>query len=89
MQGVTFFNEKLSGLCMAWLGDPVFSIREAATSNLKKLIQVFGVDWAKQNMIPKVIALAQHTNYLYRMTTLFCFMVYLLSRALRRPWMVM
>ncbi len=35
--GVKFFDEKLSQLCMGWLGDTVFSIREAATHNLKKL----------------------------------------------------
>lgn len=34
--GVEFFDEQLSGLCMSWLGDTVFSIREAATVNLKK-----------------------------------------------------
>ena len=30
---------------MSWLGDNVYSIREAATVNLKKLTEVFGVDW--------------------------------------------
>jgi len=69
--GVEFFDEKLGNLCMTWLGDCVFSIREAATNNLKKLTEVFGVDWAQNNIIPKVLALYTHPNYLYRMTTLF------------------
>ena len=43
--GVKFFDEKLNNLCMSWLGDTVFSIREASTKNLKKLTEVFGVDW--------------------------------------------
>lgn len=73
--GVDFFNEKLSGLCMTWLGDSVFSIREAATSNLEKLVKVFGPEWAKKNIIPKIVALANHTNYLYRMTTVFALLV--------------
>lgn len=69
--GVKFFDEKLSSLCMSWLGDTVFSIREAATHNLKKLTEVFGVEWASEAIIPKVMAMGNHPNYLYRMTTCF------------------
>ncbi|KAI9837966.1 MAG: Polyamine N-acetyltransferase 1 [Sarea resinae] len=69
--GVQFFDEKLGTLCMSWLGDTVFSIREAATQNLKKLTEVFGVEWANEAIIPKVMAMGQHPNYLYRMTTCF------------------
>lgn len=60
---------------MSWLGDTVFSIREAATQNLKKLTEVFGVDWASEAIIPKVMAMGQHPNYLYRMTTCFAISV--------------
>ncbi|KAI9735329.1 MAG: Polyamine N-acetyltransferase 1 [Claussenomyces sp. TS43310] len=69
--GQAFFDEKLSSLCMGWLGDTVFSIREAATHNLKKLTEVFGVGWASEAIIPKVMAMGAHPNYLYRMTTCF------------------
>jgi serine/threonine-protein phosphatase 2A regulatory subunit A len=74
-QGVAFFDEKLGNLCMSWLGDCVYSVREAATVNLKRLTEVFGVDWAKQTIIPKVLSMAQHSNYLYRLTTIFAFTV--------------
>ena len=60
---------------MSWLGDTVFSIREAATQNLKKLTEVFGVEWASEAIIPKVMAMGQHPNYLYRMTTCFAITV--------------
>merc|ERR1719348_2167442 len=70
--GVEFFNEKLSTLCMAWLVDHVFAIREAASLNLKKLVEKFGNEWAQSNVIPKVLAMARDTNYLHRMTCLFC-----------------
>lgn len=73
--GVKFFDEQLSDLCMGWLGDTVFSIREAATQNLRKLTEVFGVNWAKDSIIPKVMAMGQHPNYLYRMTTCFAISV--------------
>lgn len=60
---------------MSWLGDTVFSIREAATKNLKKLTEVFGVDWASEAIIPKVTVMGKHPNYLYRMTTCFAISV--------------
>lgn len=73
--GVQFFDDKLGKLCMSWLGDNVFSIREAATVNLKKLTDVFGVQWASQTIIPQVLAMGTHPNYLYRMTTVFAITV--------------
>ena len=89
--GVSFFDDKLGALCMSWLGDTVFSIREAATINLKKLTEVFGVDWARQTIIPKVLAMGEHPNYLYRMTTIFAITVshpiVRSSRADFRPWL--
>ncbi|GAA5865455.1 hypothetical protein JCM8547_001249 [Rhodosporidiobolus lusitaniae] len=69
--GVQFFDDQLANLCMGWLGDPVFSIREAATINLRKLTEVFGVGWAKETIIPKVIEMGHNVNYLFRMTTVF------------------
>lgn len=50
----------------------VFAIREAATQNLKKLVEKFGPDWATNTVIPKVLNMAQDQNYLHRMTCLFC-----------------
>jgi hypothetical protein len=67
--GKPFFDEQLGNLCMSWLGDSVYSIREAATINLKKLTEVFGVDWARTAIVPKVMGMATHPNYLYRLTT--------------------
>ncbi|KZT74630.1 ARM repeat-containing protein [Daedalea quercina L-15889] len=67
--GKSFFDEQLGNLCMSWLGDNVYSIRESAIVNLKKLTEVFGVEWAKVQIVPKVVGMGQHPNYLYRMTT--------------------
>jgi serine/threonine-protein phosphatase 2A regulatory subunit A len=60
---------------MQWLGDAVFSIREAATANLRRLTEVFGIDWAKKAIIPRVLELATNQNYLYRITTIFALTV--------------
>jgi serine/threonine-protein phosphatase 2A regulatory subunit A len=72
LQGVEFFDEKLNSLCMTWLVDHVFAIREAATNNLKKLVEKFGIDWAQNTVLPKVLAMSRDQNYLHRMTCLFC-----------------
>ena len=50
----------------------VYAIREAATNNLKKLVEKFGVEWAQNTVIPKVIVMSRDQNYLHRMTCLFC-----------------
>jgi serine/threonine-protein phosphatase 2A regulatory subunit A len=50
----------------------VYAIREAATMNLKKLVEKFGPEWAQTTVIPKVIAMSRDQNYLHRMTCLFC-----------------
>ncbi|KAL1778952.1 serine serine/threonine-protein phosphatase 2A 65 kDa regulatory subunit A alpha isoform [Sigmodon hispidus] len=56
---------------MIWLVDHVYTIREAATSNLKKLVEKFGKEWAHATIIPKVLAMSGDPNYLHRMTELF------------------
>ena len=41
------FEEKLNNLCMQWLIDNVYAIREAATVNVRNLVEKFGSDWAR------------------------------------------
>jgi serine/threonine-protein phosphatase 2A regulatory subunit A len=69
--GCDFFNEKLNNLCMVWMGDDVYSIRRAAANNLSKLAQLFGEDWAKEQIFPRIERMHTHTNYLQRMTALY------------------
>lgn len=47
LQGVEVFEEKLNTLCMQWLIDNVFAIRDAATMNLRNLVEKFGSEWAR------------------------------------------
>lgn len=65
-------GSSLSVSILQWLVDHVYAIREAATTNLRKLVETFGVDWAKETVVPKILSLAQDQNYLRRMTTIFC-----------------
>jgi len=68
--GVAFFDEKLGALCMGWMQDQVYSIREAATINMKRLAEEFGSDWAQTHLVPHILGMAKNGNYLYRMTVL-------------------
>lgn len=73
--GAAFFNDKLCDICLAWLGDDVFSIRIAATDNLKRLTDHFGTQWARDYILPKVVQMHIHCNYLHRMTALYAIQV--------------
>lgn len=55
-------------MCITWLADSVHAIRSAAAENLKNLTEVFGVEWAAVYLIPPVMELCSHSNYLYRIT---------------------
>ena len=55
---------------MEWLCDSVFSIREAAINNMKKLAEEFGVEWACTTIIPEILGLINNPNYLHRQTIL-------------------
>ena len=49
----------------------VYAIREAASVNLRNLVEKFGSEWARVAILPKVLSMAKDSNYLHRMTTLF------------------
>jgi serine/threonine-protein phosphatase 2A regulatory subunit A len=69
--GTTFFNDKLNSISLGWLSDDVYTVRRASTENLKKLTLLFGEDWAKEQLLPRIDRMHVHTNYLQRMTALY------------------
>jgi serine/threonine-protein phosphatase 2A regulatory subunit A len=69
--GKDYFGEKLNSLCMAWLGDDVYTVRRAATENLQKLLEYFGEDWASEVILPHIDRMRSHNNYLHRTTALY------------------
>lgn len=68
--GAEFFQEKLGPQCMKSLEDQVASIREAAAKTLQRIAQQFGPEWAKEHLVPQVLAMVKNPHYLYRMTML-------------------
>ena len=61
----------MKGICISGLIDPIYSVREVAVVNLCKLVEIFGADWAKENLYPKIISISKNDNYLYRLSALF------------------
>ncbi|KAG2265586.1 hypothetical protein Bca52824_072665 [Brassica carinata] len=69
--GIGFFDDKLGALCMQWLQDKVYSIREAGANNLKRLAEEFGSEWAMQHLVPQVVLeMVNNPHYLHRMMAL-------------------
>ena len=51
---------------MSWLVDNVSAIREAAIHNFCKLVEAFGVEWAKETLCPQIQILTRDPKYLTR-----------------------
>lgn len=43
---------------------------EAATINLRNLTEHFGAEWARTNIVPRILAMHSNANYLHRLTSL-------------------
>ena len=68
--GKDFFTDKLSSICVNWLGDDIATIREAATKNIKELTGIFGTDWACEFLLPEIDDMRQNSSYLRRLTAI-------------------
>jgi serine/threonine-protein phosphatase 2A regulatory subunit A len=66
--GKDFFTDKLSSICVNWLGDDIATIRDAATMNLKELTGIFGTEWACEHLLPHIDDIRHHSSYLRRLT---------------------
>ncbi|PHU24334.1 Serine/threonine-protein phosphatase 2A 65 kDa regulatory subunit A beta isoform [Capsicum chinense] len=68
--GPSIYNDVVGALCIQWLADKVCAVREAAVQNLKRLAEIFGREWASENIIPQVLNMVNDQYYLYRMNAL-------------------
>ena len=50
----------------------VYAIREAAVGITGALSEKFGTEWMKQRILPRLQELSKDSNYLHRLTCLFC-----------------
>ena len=64
--GLAIILEKYARLCA------VYAIREAAVSITGALSEKFGTEWMKQRILSRLQELSEDSNYLHRLTCLFC-----------------
>jgi serine/threonine-protein phosphatase 2A regulatory subunit A len=69
--GEQFFNDKLSQICLVWLKDSIYTVRESAVNNYKQLTSIFGEQWAIKQVFPTLQTLSSDISYLHRLTVLF------------------
>ncbi len=58
--GPSFFQERLSALCVSLLTDSVFAVRQAAVVNLSALCKALGPQWSLNHLLPKLLPVAKH-----------------------------
>ena len=71
--GKGFFTDKLSSICVNWLGDDIATIREAATKNIQELTALFGTQWACDCLLPSINDICKNVSYLRRLTAVQAF----------------
>jgi len=65
-----FTDTKIGDICFRLLDDNVVAIRTAVIDNLIKLTDIYGKEWAKEYILPKLEHFAKNSNYICRLTTL-------------------
>jgi serine/threonine-protein phosphatase 2A regulatory subunit A len=69
--------ENIFGICITWLTDSVYAIREAACKLMKKLYDIFKGEDFEKRLIEKLSEMRANTSYLIRNTVLFIAKVFL------------
>ena len=60
-------------MLLDWLTDPIFSIREQSMKTINDLGFVFGHKWIEEHVMPTLVGLENHENYLFRQIPLLAF----------------
>jgi len=72
--GVAFFDEHLCDLCLTWLQDKIFTVRGTAVTNIRKIVETFGIEWAvgAGSILPRVLKMANDApSYSARLVSVF------------------
>lgn len=72
--GVEFFDEHLCDLCLTWLQDKIFTVRGTAVTNIRKIVETFGIEWAvgAGSILPRVLKMANNApSYAARLVSVF------------------
>lgn len=60
--------ENIYGICLNWMNDPVYAIREADCKLMKKLYDIFKGEEFEKKLLEKLNEMRVNTNYLIRNT---------------------
>jgi serine/threonine-protein phosphatase 2A regulatory subunit A len=63
--------ENIFGICISWLTDSVFAIRDAACKLMKKLYDIFKGEEFEKKLLEKLTEMRTNSSYLIRNTVLF------------------
>ena len=58
------FAEKLEELSFEYLDDSVNYVRRSAAANIAHVVSVYGVTFARDRVLPRLVELAHKTSYL-------------------------
>lgn len=70
--GKVFFIDHLLPLYVKWLNDIVFEVRKGTAEILPNMFSYFGEQWMLDHIYPHLLDLLKKSNYLLRITGLFC-----------------
>lgn len=57
-------------LLVGWLDDSVYAVRQTTIAALRRIMAQSGPLWSEEQLVPRLLSLAQHRNYLRRVTFL-------------------
>lgn len=66
-----FFDQNLKMFYLNLLSDPVFAVRRTSPLILPLLAKQFGMNWAKNSLIPVFVIFSKDNRYLYRYVSLY------------------
>ena len=65
------FVSELLPVIIRWLSDPVFKVRQAAsTTAVPEIAQIIGQSDTRDHILPEIVSLGKNSNYLFRITAL-------------------
>jgi serine/threonine-protein phosphatase 2A regulatory subunit A len=68
--GSEYFNSRMREICMGWLCDSVSTVRIEAAANIRKLAEIFGDAWIREELLPQLEEIRGMNNFIARLSFL-------------------
>ena len=73
------FLDNIMPICIKWLTDPVYAVRERACKIMKRLYDIFKGEDFEKKLLNKINSMAKSDNYLIRITTVLLIKEFLIN----------